>query len=117
MTRQRRAKRPRRTERVGPLFVEEAQARGLRFSHRNGMTGALYMPETVGAGGALLDYDGDGDLDVYLVQGGAFRPGDVGGGGGAPVPQSAAGGRRAALRRGERQRHRGARLRHGRGHR
>jgi hypothetical protein len=67
----------------GPRFVEEAAARGLRFSHRNGMTGALYMPETVGAGGALLDYDGDGDLDVYLAQGGAFVPGNVGGGGGA----------------------------------
>jgi hypothetical protein len=40
------------------------------------------MPETVGAGGALLDYDGDGDLDVYLVQGGAFVPGNLGGGGG-----------------------------------
>ena len=69
--------------RPGPLFVEEAHSRGLRFSHRNGMTGALYMPETVGAGGALLDFDGDGDLDVYLAQGGAFTPGNVGGGGGA----------------------------------
>src|SRR5262245_21587827 len=64
----------------GPRFLEEAATRGLHFTHRNGMTGALYMPETVGSGGALLDYDGDGDLDVYLVQGGDFVPGDVGGG-------------------------------------
>ena len=27
------------------------------------------MPEIMGAGGALFDYDGDGDLDVFLVQG------------------------------------------------
>ena len=61
------------------LFVEESQARGLLFSHHNGMTGALYMPETVGAGVAVLDYDQDGDLDVLLVQGGDFLPSRVGG--------------------------------------
>jgi hypothetical protein len=64
-----------------PFFVEEAESRGLRFTHRNGMSGALYMPETVGAGAALLDHDGDGDLDVFLAQGGSFAPGEVGGDG------------------------------------
>ena len=38
------------------------------------------MPETMSGGVGLLDYDGDGWLDVYLVQGGPFppasRPGD-----------------------------------------
>jgi hypothetical protein len=38
------------------------------------MSGELYMPENMGAGGALLDYDEDGDLDLYLVQGGRLEP-------------------------------------------
>ena len=37
--------------------------------------GTFYIPEIVGSGAALLDYDGDGDLDVYLVQGAMLEPG------------------------------------------
>ena len=53
-----------------PLFVESAAATGLAFTHVNGATGQYYMPEQMGAGVALFDYDNDGDLDVFLVQGG-----------------------------------------------
>ncbi|MEM7479712.1 MAG: CRTAC1 family protein [Acidobacteriota bacterium] len=51
------------------IFVERAAAAGLDFVHFTGATGKLFFPEIAGAAGALLDYDGDGDLDVFLAQG------------------------------------------------
>ena len=51
------------------LFREVAAATGLGFVHFNGATGEYYQPEIFGPGLALLDYDNDGDLDIYLLQG------------------------------------------------
>jgi hypothetical protein len=53
-----------------PLFVESAAATGLRFVHVTGASGNYDLPEIMGAGLALFDFDDDGDLDVFLVQGG-----------------------------------------------
>ncbi len=51
-------------------FEDEAGLRGLEFSHVSGADGGYLLPEIIGGGVALVDVDGDDDLDVYLVQSG-----------------------------------------------
>jgi enediyne biosynthesis protein E4 len=58
-------------------FKEAARGSGVDFQHVNGAFGKKWLPETMGSGVAFLDYDGDGDQDLFLVNG-DFWPGHGG---------------------------------------
>ena len=63
-------------------FAPAAERWGIDFRHHDGASGRLYMVETNGSGVVLFDFDGDGDLDVFLIDG-ASLPGYQG-----PPPRS-----------------------------
>jgi len=53
-------------------FTDVAEQAGIRFTHDRGSTPEHHLPEMVGAGLAWLDYDNDGWMDLFVVQGGPF---------------------------------------------
>jgi hypothetical protein len=56
-------------------LVDVAAERGLAFEHQTGRSPLRSLVETTGAGACVLDHDGDGDDDVYLVSGGVLEEG------------------------------------------
>ena len=57
-----------------PSPVLRFRAEDLPFRYDRGETGSAWPVEVTGGGVGLLDYDGDGDLDVFCAQGGPARP-------------------------------------------
>lgn len=64
---------------VAPAFDDITVTSGVVFRHYAAKTAAKLLPETMGAGVALLDYDQDGLLDLYFVNGAASRTGSKAG--------------------------------------
>ena len=55
------------TAQSGPVFTDATATAGIKFRHNNGAFGKKYLPETLGSGGAFLDFDNDGWQDILLV--------------------------------------------------
>ena len=52
-----------------PIFIDVTESAGITFVHTDGRSGVRLFNEFLGSGGGFFDYDGDGDLDIYLING------------------------------------------------
>jgi hypothetical protein len=55
-----------------PQFVDIARQAGIVFQHTNGASPDKHLVETMGSGALFFDYDGDGWIDAFLVDGGSI---------------------------------------------
>lgn len=55
---------------AGALFEDVTEKARIDFVHDNGATGRKFLPEIMGSGACALDFDGDGWIDLYLMQSG-----------------------------------------------
>jgi hypothetical protein len=55
-------------------FTDVTQAAGIKFKHNSGREGKKYLPETLGAGAAFIDYDNDGWPDILLINSRDWTP-------------------------------------------
>src|SRR5437764_1230259 len=55
-------------------FTDVTAQSGIRFTHNAGKAGRKYLPETMGSGCAFFDADGDGWLDILLINGKDWTP-------------------------------------------
>jgi hypothetical protein len=58
---------PRNAAQNQPTLVDVTEASGLDFTHTVGPLGTYFMPESIGAGAAVFDYDKDGRMDIYFA--------------------------------------------------
>ena len=65
------------TERGVPRFTDRTRVAGIDFQHYNGARGGYHLLEIMGSGAALLDFDGDGYLDLFVVAGSQIPPSDT----------------------------------------
>ena len=55
-----------------PRFVDATREAGIVFQHVNGASPDKHLVETMGSGGLFFDFDSDGWIDVFLVDGGSL---------------------------------------------
>jgi hypothetical protein len=63
---------PAAVETQGLQFVDIARPAGIAFTHTNGASPDKHLVETMGSGGLFFDYDNDGWMDIFLVDGGSL---------------------------------------------
>jgi hypothetical protein len=62
------------TQPSGVKFTDVTSAAGIHFTHNSGRAGKKYLPETLGSGGAFIDYDNDGWPDILLINSKDWTP-------------------------------------------